>query len=182
MKIRNRGHLKRLIQRGLIEAKCIYSLTDDYAWDNANNFGKTDWKPARIGEEPVKGYITFYESDLKTKSGCLLEDRDEEGLYTLIVHSNLAYKIRFKKGALEQLNGSNLSESEMQELFETGTIEDFTHTKTGEKLKVLKLSKRLTKEEFKQFNEWLKRAKQGYYSKFAKGFILLTQTTKSKEG
>jgi len=52
-----------------------------------------------------------------------------------------------------------------------GTIEDFTHSKTGESLKVLKVDA-LSKEDFKSFMAYLKDNKIGYYSKFAKGFIL----------
>jgi len=38
----NRGHLIRMAKAGRLFVKCSYSMTDDYAFDNANNFGKSD--------------------------------------------------------------------------------------------------------------------------------------------
>ena len=41
MKTVNRGKLKRLAEQGKLLARCNYCYTDDYAWDNANDFGRT---------------------------------------------------------------------------------------------------------------------------------------------
>jgi hypothetical protein len=71
----------------------------------------------------------------------------------------------------EEVNNIN-ENTEYKELLENGTIEEFTHTKTQELLKVLKLSVKLSKEQFKEFNIWLSSEGIGYYSKFARGFIL----------
>jgi len=57
-------------------------------------------------------------------------------------------------------------------LVENGDIEDFEHSKTHENLKVLKLETKLSKDELKGFIQYLKENSIGYYSKFAKGFIL----------
>ena len=38
----NRGHLIRMAKAGRLFVKCSYSMSDDYAFDNANNFGKAD--------------------------------------------------------------------------------------------------------------------------------------------
>lgn len=35
--------VKEMFDLGLLEYKRAYNYTDDYAWDNANNNGKTDW-------------------------------------------------------------------------------------------------------------------------------------------
>jgi len=167
MRIANRGHLKRLIAKSMIEARCRYHYTDDYAWDNATNFGKTDWLSAYLKSEikegeQVKGII-FEDWDFKTSSGYLSLNREKEGIYTFAIHSNLVYEVRVKETKKETF----------EKLLNSGTVEDFTHTKTGETLKVLKLAKKLTKEQFKAFNAWLRANKKGYYSKFAKGFILI---------
>jgi len=37
-----RGTLQNAAKKGQLWVKCIFSLTDDYAYDNANNFGKDD--------------------------------------------------------------------------------------------------------------------------------------------
>ena len=42
----NRGRLKREIQKGLWLVKCDGKYTDDYAFDAANNYGKTGYVPA----------------------------------------------------------------------------------------------------------------------------------------
>ncbi len=38
----NRGHLKRAAKKGQLYVKCSFRYTDDYAWDDAVNFGKMD--------------------------------------------------------------------------------------------------------------------------------------------
>jgi len=60
-------------------------------------------------------------------------------------------------------------------LIKEGEVVDFKHTKTHEMLKVLKLEAKLSIEEFKMFNQYLKSNKIGYYSKYAKGFILTNE-------
>lgn len=45
-KTKNRGHLKNEIKKGMYMVKCNFKYTDDYAWDDANNLGKTDYMPA----------------------------------------------------------------------------------------------------------------------------------------
>ena len=84
----NRGWLKRQIEKGNIEGKCCYSMTDDYAWDAANNHGKTEnWVDARD--------FKLDDRSFKTKSGCAYQD--ENGTISLIIHSNRAYDLRLKE-------------------------------------------------------------------------------------
>ncbi|QKF59224.1 hypothetical protein [Aliarcobacter lanthieri] len=64
----------------------------------------------------------------------------------------------------------HLQKQEFEELIKNSTIEDFEHTKTGEKLKVMKISERIPN--FKAFNEYLINNKIAYYSKYAQGFII----------
>ena len=108
----NRGWLKKQIANGKVEAKCRYAMTDDYRFDNANEFGKTDWMQARF-YYPVFGKVTlqngititrcekddrkegqanFSESDLKTKSGAAY--RNDDGTITLRIHSNEVWTLR----------------------------------------------------------------------------------------
>ncbi|XAI95982.1 hypothetical protein [Microcystis phage Mwe-JY26] len=67
----NRGWLRRRIEAGEVEAKCDGKYTDDYAWDAATDFGKTDWLPARVRPEgelwsdAPGGFITFDPSDFR---------------------------------------------------------------------------------------------------------------------
>ena len=98
MKIVNRGWLKRQVEAGMVEAKCNYLLTDDYAGDKANNFAKTDWMPARIRRnynDFVLGQINLWGHDFKCKPGGAW--REDDGTITLIVHSNLSYSLRLIK-------------------------------------------------------------------------------------
>jgi hypothetical protein len=172
-KIAHRGHLRNLIKKGMIEAKCLFHYTDDYAYDNAYNNGKTDWMPVEFVEfhtDGKDGFLSFTDWDLKTSSGYLHADTND--MYSFAIHSNLVYKVRIK----EQTSLENKKNIDFESLINKGMIEDFIHTKTGEALMVLKLATRLTKEQFKTFNTWLKDNNKGYYSKYAGGFILSAQT------
>ncbi len=62
--------------------------------------------------------------------------------------------------------------TEFEKIANNGTISNFTHTKTKEVLKVLKLKDKLSKDVFIEFSKWFKDEKRGFYSRFAKGFIL----------
>jgi hypothetical protein len=44
----NRAHLRRMIERGELVASCDGIYTDDYAQDEAANYRRTDWMPARV--------------------------------------------------------------------------------------------------------------------------------------
>ena len=97
--IAHRGHLKRLIKKGMIEARCKYHYTDDYAYDNATNFGITDWETAFLDSEipngkQVDGIVFMADFDFSTSSGGLY--KDGENSWTLLIHLNLSYQIRFK--------------------------------------------------------------------------------------
>ena len=59
-----------------------------------------------------------------------------------------------------------------EEIYNTGIVEDFTHTKTKEVLKVLKVAHKLTRDAFKSFKDYMKQEQGAYYSRYAKGFVL----------
>lgn len=109
-----RDWLKRQVEAGNIEAKCNYSLTDDYAFDNATGFGKTGWIPARIrnpkfgmvlvnnfkmerciDSDHVQGQMNFNPSDFKGKSGWAYRNV-ETGIISFGIHSNASYDLRIK--------------------------------------------------------------------------------------
>ena len=109
-------------------------------------------------EFPYKNIITTG-VPTKWESFEELKAKQLEQLLALMPVSDSAHKA-------DQDNG------DFEAIFNNGKIEEFEHTKTGEILKVLKLGDRLSKEEFKKFNTELKDRGLGYYSRFAKGFIL----------
>jgi len=110
----NRGWLRKQIEAGNVEVKCNYSLTDDYAWDNANNGGKTDWMPARIrrpkfakldndggyqdgrciDDDRKDGYMNLDEHDLTSRSGMAYRDSKDNSIIRLSPYSNLCYSMR----------------------------------------------------------------------------------------
>lgn len=108
MKTINRRGLATKVRKGLVVAKCEMHLTDDYAFDNAYGFGKTDWMPAHLmTSSPAKyvpahlgqidwdrreGCLNLYPHDFEGKSGSAYQDDD--GLIHLRVHSNLHYVMR----------------------------------------------------------------------------------------
>ena len=112
MKTIKRNWLKKQIELGKVEAKCNYHMTDDYAFDNAYGFGKTDWMKARISRPTWKevelyngnkktivdnhdfidGQMNFKDYDFEGKPGRAWGN--ENGTITLYVHSNLSYELR----------------------------------------------------------------------------------------
>lgn len=93
-----RDVLKRKIEKGLMEAKCDYSYTDDYIFDNATGFGKTGWMDARVSKgrkDFVQGKMNFNDWDFSTKTGTAWIN--EDGTIDLIIHQNLSYTLREKK-------------------------------------------------------------------------------------
>lgn len=80
------------------------------------------------------------------------------------------------KKEIKDLTESNL---DFEALIQEGEIVEFEHTKTHEMLKVLKLATRLSKESFKEFNQYLKKNGIGYYSKYAKGFVLANENVQA---
>jgi hypothetical protein len=88
MKTVNRGWLKRQVEKGNIEVKCCYSLTDDYGFDKSINFGKSDeWSNAKE--------YKFTDWDYKTSSGSAWYNTDST--ISFVVHSNLSYNMRIIK-------------------------------------------------------------------------------------
>jgi hypothetical protein len=110
-----RNWLKKQIELGKVEAKCNFKLTDDYAWDNADNFGKTDWMPARIShptyaeyttacgsvctrcvdDDFVQGSLNFHDSDFAYKTGYACHNDD--GTIRFSVLSGELYTLRIKE-------------------------------------------------------------------------------------
>lgn len=113
----NRGWLLRRALEGKLWLKCNFSLTDDYAFDNAYNFGEMDhYKQVAVMPEYVKpdgydqmsyddqrrlygqfrddfltanqGKIIRYKGDFKG-SGYVFGDK-QKGSFS--VHSNLSYE------------------------------------------------------------------------------------------
>jgi len=77
-----------------------------------------------------------------------------------------------KKKTAEPIKSTSSESADFDAIFQAATIEDFIHTKTGKKLQVLKLADQLSKDIFNLFRNQIKERGFGYYSRFAKGFIL----------
>jgi hypothetical protein len=94
----NRGSLMKKVAAGLVEAKCNFSLTDDYRLDDQNEFGVTGWMPARLSSgygDFVQGQMNLKQHDFTSKSGRAY--KNDDGTITLIVHSNECYTLRIKE-------------------------------------------------------------------------------------
>ena len=63
-----------------------------------------------------------------------------------------------------------IQKGNFEELIKSSTIEDFEHTQTGKKLKVMRVNSYIS--DFKAFNEYLTKNDIAYYSKYARGFII----------
>ena len=66
-----RSDLRRLIDKGLIEAKCTGKYTDDYRADAADNFAITDWMPAILSDKHAlrDGCLMFTDHDFTMSTG-----------------------------------------------------------------------------------------------------------------
>ena len=73
-----RNWLRKQIELGNIEIKCNMILTDDYAFDNATNCQKSDWKKADIND--------FRKEDFKYKSGYAYWNPDNTINWTMLAN------------------------------------------------------------------------------------------------
>lgn len=109
-----RNWIKKQIELGKMEAKCDLSLTDDYQFDNGNDFGKTGWMPARmshpeyaeyinqvgnrdtrcINHDFVEGAMNFHDYEFTGKAGGAY--KNDDGTIHLYVHSNCSFTLRMK--------------------------------------------------------------------------------------
>lgn len=107
-----RDWLKKQIEKGLVEAKCELHLTDDYQFDDANGFGKTEWLPAHImhptmrtvtldngvereivvADNRLEGHLNLYAYYFDRNGGSA--HRNADGTIHLRIHSNLYYSLR----------------------------------------------------------------------------------------
>lgn len=101
MKTANRGMLKNRARDGRLIAKCDYRFSDDYQYDAASNFGKTDWMPVVLNDNGEGERINWRDRE----EGKMYLDPDYfrghgrawyngDDTITLIVHSNLSYTLK----------------------------------------------------------------------------------------
>ena len=123
MQTSRREWLRKQIDAGKMEVKCNYHLTDDYAFDNANKGGTTDWMPARIrrptfskyitpggwendycsDDDRVEGMMNFNVSDFDGKAGMAYWKDDAKTLIQFSIHSNASYTLRLKQAGAPTL-------------------------------------------------------------------------------
>ncbi|MDD3465620.1 MAG: hypothetical protein PHE67_00605 [Campylobacterales bacterium] len=116
---------------------------------------------SKNGKRPAAVYIRLVE---KTKT------------YTeeVWVKEKIESKPRRQAQAVSESEKAQQSDvnAEFEALIDSADIEDFTHTQTGEQLKVLKIKKQLGKEMFIEFNRYVMQKGIAYYSRFARGFVI----------
>lgn len=85
----NRGWLKKQINDGKMLVRSSFQLTDDYGFDESNNFGiKDEWVNATE--------YKFADWDFKTKSGGAYKSKDKQGndIISFYIHSNSSYELK----------------------------------------------------------------------------------------
>lgn len=95
-----RSAVLKLLKQGKLEAKCNYHYTDDYVFDNAVDFKRTDWMPCRLRAERTdtpQGYISFDEDDFSSSYSTGGTRLNEDGTISFSIHSNLNYTLRVKE-------------------------------------------------------------------------------------
>jgi hypothetical protein len=116
-----RDALKRMMDAGKLQARCMFEIEHD--GNGANDSFGGNWLDARIrrprfedyqtpyghtsqrcaDSDFVEGKSNFNESDFRTKSGhATYNGRDPEGrkLWTFSIHSNSCYRLREKVSSL----------------------------------------------------------------------------------
>ncbi|MCU7667556.1 hypothetical protein [Bacillus thuringiensis] len=76
--------VKRALERGaFLKAKCRFSYTDDYAWDNATNCGKGE-----VSGETIVDKMNFVGADR-----CSVRKEETQYEISIRIHSNLVYDV-----------------------------------------------------------------------------------------
>jgi len=158
------------------EYGCFNGMEDIYEYDKDHDGSYGDVKylqtKRKYSKEAMQWAVNELEIDIEVKvseydNHAFIDGdiEDERRIYEL-----LRDKSFYKETKTAEATTADTASSE--EIYKAGTIEDFTHTKTGEVLKVLKVASTLTKEAFKTFRSYMKQEHGAYYSRYAKGFVL----------
>lgn len=92
----------------------------------------------------------------------------KEVVVEVVAKTTKTKKVKSLKEKIDDIK--EIQVENFEKLIESGTIEDFKHTKNGQELKILKITEFIS--DFKAFNEWLIKNGIAYYSKYAQGFII----------
>ena len=79
-----------------------------------------------------------------------LQPKKEE-VVEVVVKTTKTKKVKSLKEKIDDIK--EIQVENFEKLIESGTIEDFKHTKNGQELKILKITEFIS--DFKAFNEWL---------------------------
>jgi len=94
----NRGMLKNRARQGRLMARCNYRMTDDYRYDAASNFGKTEWMSVELDEgvcwSERKEGVMYLSPDDFTGHGRAYKHNGDSEIINLHVHSNLCYSLK----------------------------------------------------------------------------------------
>ena len=184
--LENHHYLGKIQESGLFSedvsfeiCKYVYSLNKESVWipsefrkkleaEEADKIESSTKKASKTEKESTpnksnNGDIESIVKEMEEKfSEELTEKRKEEAKRKILDgHKTVQDQID---------NIRHLQKQEFEELLKKSSIEDFEHTKTGEKLKVLKIKDKISN--FKAFNEYLIKNQIAYYSRYAQGFII----------
>ena len=118
-----------------------------------------------------KNFVSMFAEMAKTVRDARFPKKEEEIKEEETNLSNFELSVESKKEAQEDVA------TDFELLVEQGEIVEFERTDGKGVEKVLKIKDEI--EDFKSFNKWMKSSKKGYYSRFAKGFILYEEFAKT---
>ena len=91
-----RDYIKKQIALGKVEARCNYKLSDDYSFDSAIDYGKTEWLPVKLSEPKNRTYsepcIYFADYDFKFSTG--MAWKNDDGTITFAPLASECYTLR----------------------------------------------------------------------------------------
>jgi len=164
------------LEKGLIykisdDGKSIKKLTRNWEDFEDGNFYTYKKEPNKSTKPK---YVHFSQEDADNGDVVFVELVEKSKVFSEEVFVKITTKktrkpTKSSTTKKEVVDNKNL---DFETMIENGNIEDFEHSKTKEILKVLKLEEKLSKDDFKAFLQYIKLNSVGYYSKFAKGFIL----------
>jgi len=165
------------LEKGLIykisdDGKSIRKLTRKWEKFDDGNFNTYKREPNKSTKNK---FVHFSQEDVDNGDVVYVELVEKIKIFSEEVFVKMTTKKVRKTAKNEKTSTKKVVDSkslDFETMIENGNIEDFEHSKTKEILKVLKLEEKLSKVDFKSFLQYIKENNIGYYSKFAKGFIL----------
>ena len=165
-------------KRNDIVAKCMFNNEEDFhhRFSTCSDFYPNYKFLASFNKEVKEIVVNGYEGAFERLSKKMMEALPSASIdadFETLVEVEQNNTVEVIETIVEEVSIEASTPSiDCEELIHNGDIIDFEHSRTKEQLKVLVIEEKLSKDDFKSFLKYIKENSVGYYSKFAKGFVL----------